>query len=53
MEGIEKPHMDKYVEITNDWNSNISCKLTAFEVVDFENFRHLVFVVQSVPFWWD
>jgi hypothetical protein len=28
IEGIEKPHMDKYKEITNDWNYDASCTLT-------------------------
>jgi hypothetical protein len=48
MEGIEKPHTDKY-EITNDWNYDASCTLTSLPVWDLENFRRFIFVVQSVP----
>jgi hypothetical protein len=50
MEGIEKPHMDKHREITNDWNYDASCTLTSLLVWDLENFKRLVFVLQSVPF---
>jgi hypothetical protein len=32
MEGREKPHMDKYKEITNDWNYDTSCMLTLLPV---------------------
>jgi hypothetical protein len=49
MEGIEKPHMDKYKEITNDWNYDASYMLTSLPFWDFENFKRLIFVVQSVP----
>jgi hypothetical protein len=48
MEGIEKPHMDKYKEITNNWNYDSSCTLTSLLVWDLENFKRLIFVVQSV-----
>jgi hypothetical protein len=34
MEGIEKPHTDKYKEIMNDWNYDASCTLTSFPVWD-------------------
>jgi hypothetical protein len=50
MEGIEKPHTDKYKELTNNWNYDANCKLTSLPVWDFENFKRLIFVVQSVPF---
>jgi hypothetical protein len=52
MEGIEKPHMDKYKEITNDWNHDASCTLTSLPVWDLENFKRLIFVVQSVHIEW-
>jgi hypothetical protein len=48
MEGREKPHTDKYKVIMNDWNYDASCTLTSLPVWDFENFKRLVFVVQSV-----
>jgi hypothetical protein len=48
MEGIEKPHTGKYKEITNNWNCDASCSLTSLPVWDLENFKHLIFVVQSV-----
>jgi hypothetical protein len=48
MEGIEKPYADKYKEITNDWNYDASCTLTSLPVWDLENFKRLIFVVQSV-----
>jgi hypothetical protein len=50
MEGIEKPHMVKYKAITNDWNNDDSCMLTSLPVWDLENFKRLVFVVQSVQY---
>jgi hypothetical protein len=34
--------------ITNDWNYDASWTLTSFPVWDFENFKRLDFVVQSV-----
>jgi hypothetical protein len=48
MEGREKPHVVKYKAITNDWNYDASCTLTSLPVWDSENFKRLVFVVQSV-----
>jgi hypothetical protein len=48
MEGREKPHMVKYKAITNYWNYDACCTLTSLPVWDFENFKRLVFVVQSV-----
>jgi hypothetical protein len=48
MEGIEKPHTDKHKEITNDWNYVARRTLPSVPVWDFENFRRLIFVVQSV-----
>jgi predicted ATPase len=50
MEGIEKPHTDKYKEITNDWNYDASCTVTWLPVWDLENFKRLIFVVQSVQY---
>jgi hypothetical protein len=44
MEGIEKPHMDKYKEITNDWNYDSKCMVTSALVSDLP----LVPVAQSV-----
>jgi hypothetical protein len=48
MEGRQMPHMEKYKGITNDWNYDASCTLTTLLVWDFENFKRLLFVVQSV-----
>jgi hypothetical protein len=49
MEGIEKPHMDTYNEITNNWNYDASCTLTSLPVWHLlANFKRLIFVVQSV-----
>jgi hypothetical protein len=48
MEYIEKPHTDEYKEITNDWNYDDSCALSSLPVWDLENFKHLIFVLQSV-----
>jgi hypothetical protein len=44
MEGTEKPHVDKYKDITNDRNY-VSCMLTSLLVSDLEN---CFFVAQSV-----
>jgi hypothetical protein len=49
MEGIDKPHTDKYKEIMNYSNYDGSCTLTSLPVWDLENFKCLIFVVQSVP----
>jgi hypothetical protein len=49
MEGINKPHTGKYKEIMNDWNYDVSCTLTSLPVWELENFKRLIFVVQSVP----
>jgi hypothetical protein len=48
MEGREKPHMDKYKEITNDWNYDASYMLASLLVWDLENLKRLIFVAQSV-----
>jgi hypothetical protein len=48
MGGREKPHTDKYKANTNDWNYDAFCTFTSLPVSDFENFKCLVFVVQSV-----
>jgi hypothetical protein len=50
MEGREKPHTNKYKEIKNHWNYDASCTLTSLPVWDLENFKRLIFVVQSVQF---
>jgi hypothetical protein len=39
--------MEKYEEITNDWNYDASCKRTSLRVEDLENFKRLIFVAQS------
>jgi hypothetical protein len=49
MEGIEKQHTDKYKEIMNNWNYDAGCTLTSLPVWDLQNFKRLIFVVQSVP----
>jgi hypothetical protein len=48
MEGTEKPHMDEYKEVMNDWDYGASCTLTSLLVLYLENFQHLIFVAQSV-----
>jgi hypothetical protein len=48
VEGIDKPHAGKYKEITNDSNYDASCTLTSLPVWDLENFKRLIFVVQTV-----
>jgi hypothetical protein len=48
MEGIDKPHIGKYKEITNDLNYDASCTLTSLPVWDLQNFKRLIFVVQTV-----
>jgi hypothetical protein len=47
MEGREKPNMDKYKEITNDWIYDTSCMLTSLLVSGLKNFKHLIFVAHS------
>jgi hypothetical protein len=48
MESREKPHAVKYKANTNAWNYDASCTPTSLPVWDLENFKRLVFVVQSV-----
>jgi hypothetical protein len=48
MDGIDKPHTGKYKAITNDWNYDASCTLTSLPVWDLDNFKRLIFVVQTV-----
>jgi hypothetical protein len=49
MEGRENPHMDKYEEITNDWNYDAHCILASLLISELEDFKHLFFVARSVP----
>jgi hypothetical protein len=42
MEDREKPHVDKYKEITNKWNYDASCSHTPL----LENFKCSIFVAQ-------
>jgi hypothetical protein len=49
MESREKPHMNKYKEIMNDWHYYASCTLTSLPVSNFENFKHFLFVAQKLP----
>jgi hypothetical protein len=44
MEGSEKPHMNKYKEIMNDWNCDAICMLTSLPFSDKENCKCLIFV---------
>jgi hypothetical protein len=44
MEGRERPHVEKYEEIMNVWNYDTSCTLTSLPVLNFENFKCLIFV---------
>jgi hypothetical protein len=37
MEGTEKPHMDKYEEITSDWNYDANCMLTSLQFGTWKN----------------
>jgi hypothetical protein len=39
---------DKHKEIMNDWNYDAYCMLTSLSVWNFEKFKSLIFVVQSV-----
>jgi hypothetical protein len=48
MEGKEKPHMDKYKEITNDWNYDANCTFTLLPASDLEHFKRLIFVAECV-----
>jgi hypothetical protein len=48
MAGREKPHMDKYKEITNGWNFDVSCTHTLCLVSDLESFKRLIFAAKSV-----
>jgi hypothetical protein len=48
MDVTEKPQVDKYKELMNDWNYVASCTLMSLPVWVFENFIHLIFVVQIV-----
>jgi hypothetical protein len=40
--------VDKYNEITNNWNYDASCTITSLPVWYLENFKRLIFVVQGV-----
>lgn len=42
MEDIEKPHTEKYKEIVNDWNYDISCMLISLSL-GFGKFQPLGF----------
>jgi hypothetical protein len=48
MEFREKPHTDKYKEITNGSNYFASCTPTSPPVWDLEYFDRLIFVAQCV-----
>jgi hypothetical protein len=48
VEGIGNPDTDKYKKLTNNWNYDASCTVTSLPVWDFENFKRLNFVVQSL-----
>jgi hypothetical protein len=48
MEFREKPHPNKYKQITNDSNYVISCTPASPADSDLEYFDRLVFVAQSV-----
>jgi hypothetical protein len=43
MEGTEKLHMDKYKEITNDWNYDASYTHTSLPVKEIRKFQALDF----------
>jgi hypothetical protein len=51
MEGRENPHVDKYKEITNNWNYDAGCTLTALPVSTSENFKRLILLhrVYTLP----
>jgi hypothetical protein len=48
MEGRGKPNADKYKEITNDLLAYSWLHKTSLPVWDFENFKCLIFVGQTV-----
>jgi hypothetical protein len=50
MEGREKPHVEKYKEIMNDWNYDASATLTSLLVSDLENNECLIFTAQREQF---
>jgi hypothetical protein len=45
---MEKPRVEKYRGIMNDWYGDTTCVFTSHLVWNLENFKHLFFVVQSV-----
>lgn len=49
MGGTEQPHMDKYMEITKDWNCDDSCTLTSIiSSLGLKKFQMLGFLLQCV-----
>lgn len=48
MEGRERPHTNKYNDITNDLSYDASCTLTTLPVCELQNFERLISVVQGV-----
>lgn len=48
IEGTENQHVDKYKEISNDWNYAAICIFTLLLVSCLENVKHLIFVAQHV-----
>jgi hypothetical protein len=48
MEDREKPHMDKYKEIMNEWNNDARCMLMSHPVSVLENLKGLIFDTQGV-----
>jgi hypothetical protein len=43
MEGTENQHVDKYKEISNDWNYAANCIFTSLLVSGLANVKYLTF----------
>ena len=48
MEGREEPHMDKYKEVTKDWNIDTSCMCASLTVSISGNINCLTSVTECV-----
>jgi hypothetical protein len=48
MDSREKPYMDRHKEIMNDWYYDDSCMLTTLPLWNLKNFKHFIFVAQSI-----
>jgi hypothetical protein len=48
MEDMKKPRAKKHREVKSDWNHGAGCAVASVPVWNFENFKHLIFVVRNV-----